>query len=172
MKRKFLNHGIRLFGLVIIVALALVACTTAPSSVTSQSPAPGYPDSTQPAASASYMVDTVAISTAADIGEYLVDGNGMTLYYFTHDAPGKSNATAAIIANWPVFNPGTLVVADSLNVSDFGTITRDDGMKQATFKEWPLYYFIQDKKPGDIKGQGFNNVWFVVNPQNFMPPKT
>ena len=45
---------------------------------------------------------------SATLGDYLVDGNGMTLYYFTKDSPGVSNASAAVIANWPVFYAATI----------------------------------------------------------------
>jgi hypothetical protein len=28
----------------------------------------------------------------------------------------------------------------------------------------PLYYYAQDKAPGDVAGQGVNNVWYLVSP--------
>ena len=94
----------------------------------------------------------------------------MTLYYFTKDSVGKSTAAGAVLANWPLFNPASFVVPSTLNVNDFSTITRDDGMKVATYKGWPLYYFINDKVSGDTNGQGLNGVWFVVDPAKFPPP--
>lgn len=36
----------------------------------------------------------------------------------------------------------------------------------------PLYYFADDAKPGDIKGQGFNNVWYVANVSGIAPAVT
>jgi plastocyanin len=94
----------------------------------------------------------------------------MTLYYFTVDAENKSNASVQVIANWPVFNVPEVNVPPSPDAADFGTITRDDGDMQATFMGWPLYYFVQDMAPGDVLGQGLNDVWFVIDPENFMPP--
>jgi predicted lipoprotein with Yx(FWY)xxD motif/plastocyanin len=108
---------------------------------------------------------------SAELGTYLVAGNGMTLYYFTKDSPGVSSANAGVIANWPVFYAASIVVPASLEAADFGSITRTDGAKQTTFMDYPLYYFVQDKAPGDTRGHGVNNVWFVVSPQAFMPPK-
>ena len=93
----------------------------------------------------------------------------MTLYYFTKDSVGKSTATGAVLANWPIFNVSNFVVPSTLNASDFGTITRDDGQKQATFKGWPLYYFIKDQATGDTQGQGIGGIWFVIDPANFPP---
>jgi predicted lipoprotein with Yx(FWY)xxD motif len=46
-----------------------------------------------------------------------------------------------------------------------GTTKRSDGKRQVTYKGHPLYYFIQDKKAGDTKGQGLNAFgakWYVV----------
>jgi predicted lipoprotein with Yx(FWY)xxD motif/plastocyanin len=112
---------------------------------------------------------TVMLQTKTDIGNYLVDAKGMTLYYFTKDEAGKSNATAIIIANWPVFHTTDFILPSGINASDFGNITRDDGTMQTTYKGWPLYYFIKDKVSGDTAGQGVNGVWFVIDPQTLTP---
>lgn len=124
----------------------------------------GTPPAATPAPT--YTINTM---TKAGIGNYLVDGKGMSLYYFTRDAAGKSNASAAVIANWPIFYTASVVVPASLKGADFGAITRDDGQMQATFKGWPLYYYVKDLAVGDTLGQAVNNVWFVVNPDIFSP---
>ncbi len=108
---------------------------------------------------------TVMLQTKPDLGNYLIDPKGMTLYYFTKDSLNKSNATSAIVQAWPVFNTASFVLPGSLQGSDFGTITRDDGKPQATYQGWPLYYYAGDRSAGDTGGQGLNGVWFVVNPQ-------
>ena len=53
-----------------------------------------------------------------------------------------------------------------MNTSDFGVITNSEGSKQTTYKQMPLYYYINDTKRGDINGQGVNNAWFVINPES------
>lgn len=154
MKRRLSRHGILLAGMLLIVLLAVTACTSAPTST--PSPAPEY---------------TVKTMSKADIGDYLVDAQGMTLYYFTKDTAGTSSATAPVIANWPIFYAANVVVPSNLNVADFGTITGFEGQMQTTYKGWPLYYYIKDLAAGDILGQGVNGVWFVVNPQSVpLPP--
>ena len=45
-----------------------------------------------------------------------------------------------------------------------GVISRDDGREQVTYNGLPLYYFANDKAPGDTKGQGVGGVWFVAAP--------
>ena len=86
----------------------------------------------------------------------------MTLYYFTKDVIGKSNAAGAVLQSWPVFNAGSFIVDASLNPEDFATITRDDGQKQTTYQGWPLYYYAKDKAPGDVLGEGVGGMWFVL----------
>jgi predicted lipoprotein with Yx(FWY)xxD motif len=145
------------------------ATTTTTSATTTRTTTTGTTTTTGPTTTLPAL--TINVMQSATLGQYLVDGNGMTLYYFTNDSPGKSTATAAIIANWPVFHASSIIVTAPLVAADFGTITRDDGAPQTTFRDWPLYYFAQDTAPGDTKGQGVNGKWFVVNPADFNPPE-
>lgn len=112
---------------------------------------------------------TVMIQTKTDLGNYLIDSKGMTLYYFTKDSVGKSVANATVLQSRPIFSPTNFIVPSSLKVSDFSSISRDDGKMQATYKGWPLYNFVNDQASGDTKGQGVNGVWFVINPDKFPP---
>jgi predicted lipoprotein with Yx(FWY)xxD motif len=105
------------------------------------------------------------VGTKDGIGSYLTDDKGISLYLFKKDTVGKSVCGAAngCLEKWPVFladaAPGAGVDAAAI-----GTITRDDGTKQTTYKGLPLYYFFKDKAAGDTMGQGVNNVWYVVAP--------
>lgn len=97
---------------------------------------------------------------------YLVDDKGMTLYMFKKDTLNKSvcGATNGCIEKWPVFLAESVVPEVGIDTTAVGEITRDDGIKQTTYKGQPLYYFIKDKTPEDSLGQGVNNVWYVVAP--------
>jgi len=106
---------------------------------------------------------TTMVASKADVGTYLTDPRGMTLYRVDFDSNGKSNATSAVLAVWPIFSQSNFIVPSSLNPADFGTTTTN-GQVQATYKGWPLYYFANDKAPGQTLGQGVKNVWFVVAP--------
>ena len=86
----------------------------------------------------------------------------MTLYYFAKDTNGKSNATGAVLQTWPVFNAASFGVPSTLAASDFSTITRSDGLPQTAYKGWPLYFYANDKAPGDTSGDGVGGVWFLV----------
>ncbi|MEJ2324342.1 MAG: hypothetical protein P8Y77_06075 [Nitrospirota bacterium] len=111
--------------------------------------------------------NAVKVAETAAYENYLTDSEGMTLYWFKNDSPGKSACYGGCVANWPVFYRETVAPTGGLKAEDFGTITRDDGKKQTTFRGYPLYYFAGDSKPGDMKGQGLKDVWFTVDPNKF-----
>ncbi|TXK83834.1 hypothetical protein [Paenibacillus sp. N3.4] len=113
----------------------------------------------------------VALGTKADLGTYLTDAKGMTLYYFDKDTKGVSNCAGDCLNKWPLFYADPISAPTGVNASDFGTIVRADGSKQTTYKGFPLYYWAADKHRGDTLGQNVGNVWFVVNPDKFVGTK-
>ena len=106
----------------------------------------------------------VKLSEKEGVGKFLTDGHGMTLYIFKKDSPGKSVCAGPCVEKWPLYFREKVAAPDGVKAGDFGTITREDGKKQTTYKGWPLYYFAGDKAKGDVAGQGMGNVWFVANP--------
>ncbi len=115
---------------------------------------------------------TLKIATSATLGNYLVDGNGRSLYYYAKDFPAAgsnaavSNCTGGCLAVWPVFDTSNVVV-QGINASDVGEITRSDGAKQTTFRGWPLYYFAGDMSAGNVNGEGVDSIWFVLHDQAY-----
>ena len=93
-------------------------------------------------------------------GKVLVDGNGMTLYTFSKDAGGKSVCNGPCATNWPPL----LAPAGAAGTNGYSVISRDDGTKQWAYKNKPLYTWVKDKKPGDITGDGVNEVWQLAKP--------
>ncbi len=95
-----------------------------------------------------------------DLGKatVLTDVNGMTLYIFVKDTPGKSNCNGKCAEAWPP------LMAESATGENFSIITRDDGSKQLAYKKMPLYLWVRDQKPGDTTGEGVGNVWLVARP--------
>jgi predicted lipoprotein with Yx(FWY)xxD motif len=112
---------------------------------------------------------TVMLSQQTGAGMFLTDGSGRTLYYFASDKPGATACTGTCLANWPAFASGPLVAPSVLKTADFSGGKRPDGNMQSLYQNKPLYYFIKDTKPGDMNGQGVNNVWFVANMSGFVP---
>lgn len=113
---------------------------------------------------------TVKVMKKDGVGSYLTDAKGMTLYYFTKDAPGKSTCTGACLEKWPAFKGESVTVAEGLDAKDFSVLSGEGG-KQVTFKGYPLYYFFKDEAAGDTKGQGVNDIWFVIDPAKFPSKK-
>jgi predicted lipoprotein with Yx(FWY)xxD motif len=105
---------------------------------------------------------TVAVANTG-LGEVLVDAKGRTLYVFTKDKGDQSVCSGKCAAAWPALTvtgaatPGTGVQASLLSTSK-----QANGSTQVTYGGKPLYYFAGDKAPGDTKGQGLNDVWWVV----------
>lgn len=120
--------------------------------------------------SAMAISPTITIQEKEGIGKYLADSEGKTLYWFKKDAVGKSACSGPCVEKWPLYDKGSATVPKGTKAEEFGAITREDGKKQTTFRGYPLYYWAGDKKSGDTNGQGVNNVWYVINPDNF-PPK-
>ena len=125
-------------------------------------------------AAAALLVVGVALAARADhhavkvmkdekAGSYLADAKGMTLYTFKKDSPGKSACAGECVAKWPIYFREKVGV-DAKMAADFGTITREDGQQQTTYKGLPLYYFAGDKAAGEVKGQGVKDVWYVAAP--------
>ena len=110
-------------------------------------------------------------TTDDELGEILMN-QGFTLYYFENDEPGKSNCNGGCATAWPplLVDDGGTAKLDNGIAGTLGTITRDDGTTQVTYNDLPLYFYAPDTFPGDTKGQGFNDVWFVVEPKEASDP--
>jgi len=106
----------------------------------------------------------VKLSEKDGVGKFFTDSQGMTLYIFRKDSPGKSVCAGPCVEKWPLYFREKVAAPDGVMAGDFATITREDGKKQTTYKGMPLYYFAGDKAAGDVKGQGLGNVWFVASP--------
>ena len=108
-------------------------------------------------------VPNVTLVTTS-LGTVLTGDGGKTLYFFAPDVAGDANCSGGCKETWPVFYKETPTLATGLKATDFATITRADGEKQTTFKGWPLYYYKNDTKAGDVAGENIGNVWMVAKP--------
>ena len=108
--------------------------------------------------------NAVRLTNDTTFGSVLNDSEGFTLYFFAPDSNDTSNCNGGCADVWPPFYVEELTLDAGLTASDFGTVTRDDGSRQTTFKGWPLYRFSNDAAPGDINGDGSGGVWFVAKP--------
>lgn len=109
----------------------------------------------------------IKLATKDGVGTYLVDAEGKTLYWFNRDAPGQSACAGPCLEKWPLYYRETVAPPEGIAAADFATIKRADGKEQTTFRGYPLYYWMNDAKPGDTNGHGINDVWFVIDPAKF-----
>lgn len=93
----------------------------------------------------------------------LVTRNGMTLYSLSAERHGRFICTtSSCLSLWkPLTVPAGVKAA---GVQGLATVKRPGGMRQVAFRGAPLYRFVQDVKPGDVKGNGFRDagVWRPV----------
>jgi predicted lipoprotein with Yx(FWY)xxD motif len=134
-----------LFSLAVL-GLALLAL--APAAMSSESAAP-----------------TLTVKSSS-YGRILFDGRGYVLYAFTRDTKGHSACYGACAKAWPVyFAKSGLSAGKGINRSLLGTTKRRDGRRQVTYAGRPLYYYVNDRKPGQILCQNvaeFGGTWLVV----------
>lgn len=95
----------------------------------------------------------------------LVDRRGRTLYTLSAETRGRFICTTRLCLS--LWSP--LVVARGTTPAGaklLATVRRPDGRTQVTYRGRPLYTFDQDAKPGDVKGNGFEDVgtWLVATP--------
>jgi predicted lipoprotein with Yx(FWY)xxD motif len=101
-------------------------------------------------------------------GRILVDGQGRTLYLFTRDRGAKSRCYGACARAWPPFlAKSDPQAAGGANAAKLGTTARRGGATQVTYAGHPLYYYVNDRRPGQILCQDvaeFGGTWLVVSP--------
>jgi len=99
-------------------------------------------------------------------GRILFDGRSYVLYAFTRDARSKSVCSGACARAWPPYVVRSRPRAGAgIAGRRLGTTKRADGALQVTYAGRPLYYYIGDRKPGQILCQNvteFGGVWRVV----------
>ena len=145
-----------------VAAVLVVAACGSSSSGSGGSGGSGSgssPAASAPAGSSGSTLKTMKIGGAT----VLTNSKGLTLYWFVPDTSTKSNCNGSCTTYWPpVRGP---VTAGSSVTGQLGTITRDDGAKQATWNGHPLYTYVGDSAPGMAKGNGLNlsgGVWHEI----------
>jgi predicted lipoprotein with Yx(FWY)xxD motif len=105
---------------------------------------------------------------ASSYGRILFDGRGFVLYGFTRDPRGTSRCSGECAKAWPPFIVKSRPPAGKgVLGARLGVIRRSGGRLQVTYFGRPLYYYVGDRKRGQILCQNvreFGGVWRVVRP--------
>jgi predicted lipoprotein with Yx(FWY)xxD motif len=181
MKRSYLAVG----ALALIAAMVIAGCGSSSSSsstsATEASETTAAETETKEAAPAKEEAapetkaepegeaTPISLGEAAGVGQILVNSEGMTLYYFQKDqkGSGKSKCEGACAEAWPpLTTEGEPEAMTGVKAAMLGTIKRDDGSTQVTYAGWPLYTFVEDKKPGEDNGtdsKAFGAAWYPLH---------
>jgi predicted lipoprotein with Yx(FWY)xxD motif len=156
----------RLVGVVGLlgVGLAVAGCGSTSSSSSSAASKPAASVSPAPASAGGAAIATAKGSS----GTYLASGSGRALYLWVADGPSRSSCAGNCAKAWPpLLSHGKPVASGGVQAGELGTITRSDGTKQVTYRGQPLYFFVGDRGPGMVNGQGSNQFgakWWLVAP--------
>ncbi|MFQ0812800.1 hypothetical protein AVM02_01215 [Brucella anthropi] len=93
-------------------------------------------------------------------GQVLTGARDMTLYTFDKDGKGQSNCYDSCAKNWPPFT----AMKGAKASGSYTLVKRKDGSRQWAKDGMPLYYWVKDRKPGDVTGDGVNGVWHAARP--------
>jgi predicted lipoprotein with Yx(FWY)xxD motif len=116
----------------------------------------------------------LAVAAAASVGTHssaygtiLSDGPGRALYIFTRDGHGASRCYGACAKAWPplLLTRGTPRAVRGAKPSLLGSVRRKGGVRQVTYRGRPVYYYVGDRKPGQVLCQGvfeYGGRWLVV----------
>jgi len=122
-----------------------------------------YP--TAPGEGTPVPASNVQIGFTEELGPYLTDADGRTVYLFTKDeTAGESACYDDCATAWPPVPAADGMLLPPGTSGTLSAIDRTDGSQQMTYNDIPLYYYAKDDEPGDTYGQEVGDVWYVVTP--------
>jgi len=147
----------------------LVLCLSALALLASTGAAEPAPAGEQPRAAAAQAKGSTLAVRSSRFGRILVDGRGHALYLFTRDRRNQSSRCYGDCATaWPPFlTTGKPRAGAGTTSRLLGTKRRRDGSMQVTYRGRPLYFYVDDRKPGQILCHDvveFGGTWLVVAP--------
>ena len=107
-------------------------------------------------AGAGFAADWMVADTPK--GKIYTDAKGMTLYTFDKDTAGMSNCYDKCAVAWPPL----AAAADAKADGEWTVVERKDGTKMWAYEGKPVYTYVEDKKAGDMMGEGKGGAWHVA----------
>ncbi len=115
----------------------------------------------------------VSVAAVPSLGRVLVDSSGLTLYDFHKDQGTTSSCYDECAGIWPpLLTDGAPHASNGAQAGLLGTTQRKDGTTQVTYAGHPLYTYVEDKGPGDAKGNdidSFGGEWYALTPSGAEP---
>ncbi len=150
-----------------VIALMMIiiisGCTSGANASTTDQNIPTIPPTTS--TTSNVVVKTANATVGGKSESILTDTNGKTLYYFTPDVLHKVACTTGCTDTWPplLFKGTGTVSADTKLPGGLTTDNTSNG-NQVVYNSHYLYTYSGDSAPGDTKGQGIGNKWYVATP--------
>lgn len=163
--RKKIHVKTRLMLALAGSAVALIALAGCSAPAASHNDSADSADSSSSAAEEGTSSAELAVQDSS-LGEVVVDGKGLTAYFFDQDTAGSGQSACVddCVALWPAIETTSDTPKVEGVAGEIGTITAADGNKQITINGLPIYTFANDKAAGDVNGQGVLDMWWAVSP--------
>ena len=113
---------------------------------------------------------TVMTRKVGKLGVILVNRRGRTLYMFVPDHRKKVTCKRTCAKVWPplkIKKGQRPTAGGAARQKLLGTDKNPSGGRVVTYNRWPLYTYIVDTKPGQVKGQAIKlngGFWYVLSP--------
>jgi predicted lipoprotein with Yx(FWY)xxD motif len=158
-------------SLATVIAVALAGCGSASQKITANVATAGTPTATVAAEVVKpkpRRAPAVRVRHTA-YGRALTDTHGFALYLFTHDPSSSSTCLGDCAAAWPpyIVRRRPVSAGGGAHPALLGSVRRSDGRLQVTYAGHPLYYYVGDKRAGEVLCQAvteFGGTWYVVAP--------
>lgn len=166
--------GAPALALAAMLTLSVAACGTAGRTTSAATtpratpPRTTPPPTTRTATTPPTAPPVVAVRIGrTPYGLALTDRRGFALYRFSADRGAGSTCYGACATAWPPYlvpAPRRAVGRD-LDGRRLGTARRRDGRLQVTYAGHPLYYYVGDRRPGQVLCQAvseYGGSWNIV----------
>jgi predicted lipoprotein with Yx(FWY)xxD motif len=109
------------------------------------------------------VIKTVTATVNGASVTILTNAQGLTLYYRTSDAPPSTVCSGGCAGAWPpLVMSGSSAPTSAASLPGKLTIVADANGNQVEYNGHPLYTYSGDTAPGQTKGEGVGNVWYIV----------
>lgn len=149
-------------GLVLMIIVSACGGTTSTAS-TGSTPTTASSTPTTTANTATIQQAQATVNGKAET--ILTDAHGLTLYYFTPDAPKKLACSGDCAQAWPpLLSKDSATPTSTPSLPGSLSVLKDANGSQVEYSGYLLYTFSKDTAPGQVTGQGVGKVWYVATP--------
>lgn len=90
--------------------------------------------------------------------------SGRTVYMYTPDAKGPPRCWTGCTGPWrPLLSPVNAIAEGGVRSWLVRLTFLKDGQSQVAYNQHPLYLYAGDSRPGQVKGEGRQGLWFAVD---------